>query len=180
MKVNLTLQNGSAPGDHEIELTPLGNWPAAGGRVQIAWDGDTGDADWGEIGPGVYSILVEGRSYELRVVARRGDARHSTAYDVSVGPRTYHLEVRDPRLRRRSGSEQEHQGPQDILAPMPGKIVRVLVAENQEVGHDQGLLVIEAMKMQNELKAPRPGRVEKIYVTEGKGVETGFKLVRLV
>jgi biotin carboxyl carrier protein len=63
---------------------------------------------------------------------------------------------------------------------MPGKIVKILVLENQQVGEGQGLLVIEAMKMQNELRAPRPGRVEKVYVLEGSGVEAGFKLLRLV
>jgi biotin carboxyl carrier protein len=63
---------------------------------------------------------------------------------------------------------------------MPGKVVKVLVHENQEVMRDQGLLVIEAMKMQNELRAPRPGRVERIYVLEGRGVETGARLLRLV
>lgn len=63
---------------------------------------------------------------------------------------------------------------------MPGKIVKVLVAEKQEVKQGEGLLVIEAMKMQNELRAPRRGRVERIYVSEGAGVETGAKLLRLI
>ena len=61
----------------------------------------------------------------------------------------------------------------------PGRIVKVLVAENQDVRADEGLLIIEAMKMQNELRAPRAGRVERIYVAEGAGVETGLKLLRL-
>jgi len=65
------------------------------------------------------------------------------------------------------------------VAPMPGKIVRILVTEGQEVKRDQGLLVIEAMKMQNELRAPRAGRVERVYMTEGRGVETGARLLRL-
>ena len=72
------------------------------------------------------------------------------------------------------------EGPQDILAPMPGRIVKILVRENQEIEAGQGLLVMEAMKMQNELRAPRPGRVEKIYVSEDLGVEAGFKLLRLI
>jgi len=179
MKIDLKLQNGSAAGDHEIELTPSANGPEAGGRLQFALDGESGEADWAEIEPGVYSILMGGRSHELRVTARRSDAGASL-YNVSIGQRTYHLEVRDRRRRRRAGPEQGHEGPQEILAPMPGKIVRVLVAENQEVELNQGLLVIEAMKMQNEMRAPRPGRVEKIYVTEGTGVEAGFKLLRLI
>ena len=63
---------------------------------------------------------------------------------------------------------------------MPGKIAKVLIAEGQQVSSGDGLLVIEAMKMQNEIRALRSGRVEKIYVSEGAGVETGFRLVRLV
>jgi len=63
---------------------------------------------------------------------------------------------------------------------MPGRVVKILVAPNREVGAGESLLVIEAMKMQNELRAPRRGRVEKIYVEEGAGVESGARLVRLV
>jgi biotin carboxyl carrier protein len=62
---------------------------------------------------------------------------------------------------------------------MPGKIVKILVAQHEEVAAGTGLLVIEAMKMQNELRAPRAGRVEEVYVEEGKGVETGTRLLRL-
>jgi biotin carboxyl carrier protein len=63
---------------------------------------------------------------------------------------------------------------------MPGRIVKALVEEGREVAQGDSLLVIEAMKMQNEIRAPRAGRVEKIYAAEGEGVETGAKLVRLV
>jgi len=69
--------------------------------------------------------------------------------------------------------------PQEIRAPMPGKVVKVLVKEEQDIGPGQGLVIIEAMKMQNELRAPRAGRVEKVYAQEGKGVETGTPLLRL-
>jgi pyruvate carboxylase subunit B len=63
---------------------------------------------------------------------------------------------------------------------MPGKVVKVLVTEGQQVSSGDGLLVIEAMKMQNEIRASRAGRVEKVHVSEGDGVEAGFRLVRLV
>ena len=98
---------------------------------------------------------------------------------VTVGLRNYLVEIRDPRRWKRDGSGVQEQGPQEIVAPMPGKIVRVLVSENQEVTGGQGLLVIEAMKMQNEIRAPRAGRVERIYAQEGTGVEAGFRLLRL-
>jgi biotin carboxyl carrier protein len=90
------------------------------------------------------------------------------------------VELGDPRRWRRTGSSIEAEGPQEIVAPIPGKIVKVLVTEGQEVERDQGLLVIEAMKMQNELRAPRAGRVERVYMAEGRGVETGARLLRLV
>ena len=66
-----------------------------------------------------------------------------------------------------------------MLAPMPGKIVRVLVESDQEVKQDQGLVVIEAMKMQNELRAPRGGRITAVHVKEGIGIEAGARLLRL-
>jgi biotin carboxyl carrier protein len=99
---------------------------------------------------------------------------------IVVGLRRYVVELHDPRRWRRTGSSIEAEGPQEIVAPMPGKIVKILVAEGQQVERDQGLLVIEAMKMQNELKAPRAGRIERIYMEEGRGVESGARLLRMV
>ena len=99
---------------------------------------------------------------------------------VTVGSRHYLVEVRDPRRWRRDGAGVREKGPQEIVAPMPGKIVKVLVSENQEIARGQGLLVIEAMKMQNEIRAHRAGRVERIYAQEGTGVEAGFRLLRIV
>ena len=138
-------------------------------------------ADGEEISPGVYSILIDGRSYEAHVSKRPGDAAGCLSpYVVTVGLR--HYRGGDPRsapleARRRKPRER---GPQEIVAPMPGNIVKVLVSENQEVVRNQELLVIEAMKMQNEIRAPRAGRVERIYAKEDIAVEAGFRLLRLV
>jgi biotin carboxyl carrier protein len=181
MKIDIKHHIGSGNRDHQIELVPAIASSAAGGRLQFVFDGERGDTDWAEISPGVYSFLISGRSYEIHVAPRHGDfGAHSTSYDVTVGVCRYQLEVRDPRRRRHAAPDGLHEGPQEILAPMPGRIVKILVAENQEVGQGEGLLVIEAMKMQNELRAPRAGRVDRVYVKEGAGVETGFKLLRLV
>jgi biotin carboxyl carrier protein len=179
MKLDIKLQSGSMGREHQIELIPLTTWPAQAGRVQFVLDGETREADWTEITPGTFSILLGGRSFQLHVAAHPNGQTAGGAYEISVGTRRYHVEVRDPRRRRHSGQEALNGGPQEIVAPMPGKIVKILVAENQEVVQGQGLLVIEAMKMQNELKAPRSGRVERIHVSEGAGVESGFKLIRL-
>jgi len=181
MTIDVKLHTPSTTSNHQVELIPTGAGSTAGGRLQFVIDGERGDADWVEISPGVYSFLIGERSYEIHVAKRTGDlGAHATSYDVTVGVRRYHLEICDPRRRRHSAPDGLHEGPQEILAPMPGRIVRILVEENQEVGKGEGLLVIEAMKMQNELRTPRAGRVDRIYVKEGVGVETGFKLLRLV
>ncbi|HEV2348742.1 MAG TPA: biotin/lipoyl-containing protein [Terriglobia bacterium] len=180
MKIEIKIHSGSAAHDRQIELDPAGVRQAAAGRIEFVLDGAPATADWAEISPGVYSILAEGRSFELHVVEHPGHlGAHASTYEVKWGVRQYRMEILDPRRRRHSGPDGAHDGPQEILAPMPGKIVKILVAENQEVEQGQGLLVMEAMKMQNELRAPRAGSVERVYVNEGTGVETGFKLIRL-
>ena len=83
------------------------------------------------------------------------------------------MEIFDPRSwRRRRGAGIELEGRQQLVAPMPGKIVRVLVAAGQQVSAGQGLLVIEAMKMQNEIRSPKSGTVEKL-AREGQTVNAG-------
>ena len=83
------------------------------------------------------------------------------------------MEIADPRAWRRGrGGSIELEGRQQVAAPMPGKIVRVLVAPGQQVEAGQGLLVIEAMKMQNEIRSPKSGTVEKL-VREGQTVNAG-------
>jgi biotin carboxyl carrier protein len=76
-------------------------------------------------------------------------------------------------LRSRRGGAGIGEGPQKIIAPMPGKVVRLMVAEKDEVESGQGILVVEAMKMQNEIKSPKKGSVQKILVAEGGNVNPG-------
>jgi len=178
MKLNLTLQHGSRESGHQLELAAPPN--GAGGTLAFVLDGARSEVDWEQVAPGVYSILMGGRSYEARVTMQPGDAAGEVIRVVTVGTRQYRVAIRDPRRRRSASPAATRDGPQEIRAPMPGKIVKILVSENQEVVQGAGLLVIEAMKMQNELRAPRAGRVEKIYVAEGMGVEMGSHLVRLV
>jgi biotin carboxyl carrier protein len=155
--------------------------------VRFTLDGEVAEADWAEVAPGIYSIILDGRSYEVLISSQPGfvtsrtgaGSGHERTYVVTVFGRNHLVRVLDPRRWRRADSRGPGEGPQEVLAPMPGKIVRVLVAENQQVGAGDGLLVIEAMKMQNEIRASRSGRVEKVYVREGAGVESGFRLVRL-
>ena len=91
-----------------------------------------------------------------------------------VGSTRFAAEVRDPRsLRGRSRAAGDDHGPKKITAPMPGKVVRLLVREGDEVELGRGLAVVEAMKMQNEIKSPKKGRVQKILVSEGATVNAG-------
>lgn len=119
-----------------------------------------------EVEPGVYSILVDGASYEVRVDAGQ----------VTVGNRRFDYQVDDPRQWKRSDDAAGGQGRAAILAPMPGKIVRILAAVGDEVEAGQGIVVVEAMKMQNEMKAPRAGRVVAIQAKENDSVVAGAVL----
>ncbi|HLX75258.1 MAG TPA: biotin/lipoyl-containing protein [Terriglobales bacterium] len=116
----------------------------------------------------VLSILIDGTAYEVK--------REATALDLHfwVGSARYAAEVRDPRsLRSRRQRAGAGDGIRKLLAPMPGKVVRLLVEEKAAVQAGQGVLVIEAMKMQNELKSPKNGVVRKILAAPGAAVNAG-------
>jgi biotin carboxyl carrier protein len=123
--------------------------------------------------PCVYSILMDGRSYEARVEER------PEAVVVVLDGFRFELDVRDPRRFRRNSSGHAGEGVQTVMAPMPGKVVRVLVAVGDTVETGQGLLVVEAMKMQNEMKAARAGTVLTLAVKEGATVTAGQLLATI-
>jgi biotin carboxyl carrier protein len=117
------------------------------------------------------SLLVGERSYDVRRTLVAGE----TVIDIE-GER-FIVEVRDPRsLRGRRGRGTGAEGPKKITAPMPGKVVRIVAQAGTEVESGDGVLVIEAMKMQNELKSPKAGKVAKITVKEGDTVNPGDTL----
>ena len=126
-----------------------------------------------QVEPGVYSVLLEGASYEIRIQPS------PEGLPASVAGRRFAAEVRDPRDASRSSRAAIGSGRQNVTAPMPGKVVRVLVGTGDLVETSQGLVVVEAMKMQNELKANRPGRVMEIRAREGETVGAGDTLVVL-
>jgi len=138
-------------------------------RWQISIDGRAVNADAVEIAPGIFSILLNGKSYEVRVTpSPAGTLTLQTAHQEFVA------EVIDPRAwRGRRHGTLEAEGRQQILAPMPGKIIRVLVQTGEKVEAGQGLLVVEAMKMQNEIRSPKSGTVERLLVKEGQPVNSG-------
>lgn len=114
------------------------------------------------------------RSVEAAVVAGRAVG----AFDVHVAGHNVPVQLRTASAARRGrGAGVDGTGPQRVVAPMPGKIVRVLVKPGDDVKARQGLVVVEAMKMENELKAARAGRVREVSVAEGQSVEAGAALV---
>jgi len=115
-------------------------------------------------GEGICSILIDGRSYAVTILG---------AGEVSVNGRVLRVGVFDPRELRGRRSAADDSGPQSITAPMPGRVIRVLVEPGQEAAAGQGLIVVEAMKMQNEMKAPRAGRVASVKAAAGATVSAG-------
>jgi biotin carboxyl carrier protein len=121
------------------------------------------------------SLLVEGASHEAGV-ARTGEGR----YAVSLDGRDWEITLREALPPGASGASRARvAGPERVTAPMPGKILKLLVEPGQAVEAGQGLVVMEAMKMENELKAPRAGTLRELGVSEGDAVETGALLALL-
>jgi biotin carboxyl carrier protein len=143
----------------------------------VAVDGRTIDVDSErlagvtQVEPGVYSVLLDGVSYEIRVVET------SQGLSAEARGRRFVTRVNDPRDSSQSSRAPVGSGRQNLAAPMPGKVVRVLVEVGDSVAVGQGLVVVEAMKMQNEMKASRPGRVIDIRVRDGATVGAGDTLV---
>ena len=143
------------------------------GPMECWVDGRAVSVDVRLLEPGVMSLLVtypdkEGRQYRCVL---DGDG-------VVIGGRRYGFEVDDPRsLQGRRGVGAGTEGPRPVKAPMPGRVVRLLVEVGDEVAEGQGMVVIEAMKMQNELKSPKAGRVVRVGMAVGDTVGSGEVLV---
>lgn len=123
-----------------------------------------------QIRPGVYSVLLNGRSYTIHEGA--------SSDWIALNAVEWERVVVDPR-RRATGSAAAAPAIRDVKAAMPGKVVRLLTAPGAAVEAGQGLLILEAMKMQNELRSPRAGVVAAIRVAEGDTVSSGQVLVTL-
>ena len=141
----------------------------SGERARWTIDGSELDADAVEVSPGIYSILIGGKSLEARVEAK-GDSQ----LRVTVASREYEATIRNPRKwKRERAAGAVAEGRQQVTTPMPGKIVLVLVKSGEVVEVGQGIVVVEAMKMQNEIRSPKSGTVERLLVIEGQTVNAG-------
>lgn len=138
-------------------------------RWRISLDGNSIDADALEIAPSIFSILLNGQCHEIRIALSPDGT-----LTLQTGHHEFIAELIDPRAwRGRRHGAVEVEGRQQITAPMPGKVVRLLVQPGDKVQAGQGLLVVEAMKMQNEIRSPKSGTVERLLAQEGQPVNAG-------
>ena len=163
MKFRIQLTGVKGQRTHVVELEPNGT----GYRVLL--DGRTVEADATPVSPNTISVLLGGRAYEVHVTpALDGTVK------LQSGPHEFTAGIQDPRAwRGRKQGAMEAEGRQPIVAPMPGKVIRLLVSAGDEVEAGQGLVVVEAMKMQNEIRSPKRGKVERVVATEGQNVNAG-------
>ena len=166
-EVELTTAAGKKP--FAVELVRSEN------GISVSLDGQPLSADVAQVAPYVLSVLLGGQSFELHVMpAENGTLK------LQHGPHEFTAEVNDPRAwKGRKHSALEAEGQQQIVAPMAGKVIRLLVKAGDSVEAGQGLMVIEAMKMQNEIRSPKSGKVERVLAEEGQTVTAG-KLLAVV
>ena len=150
-----------------IAIEPVGD------TVSVSIDGAPVAVDVARVAPGRYSLRLAatGCQHEVTVSPNGHGGMLVTVGGAAV------LVTRADAARGRSAERQTADGPQRLVAPMPGKVVKVLVAPGDEVALRQGLVVVEAMKMENELRAGRAGVVREVLVVEGASVEAGAPLV---
>lgn len=163
MRVHLTINGAS----EEIEI--LEPMPAA----RFRWQGAERAADVRMPDPGLYSVLIGGLSYDVAV------EHDANGLVVTIGNHRFEVQVRDPRRWSRKSGAPGREGVEALSTPMPGKVVRILAAPGDAVEAGQGILVVEAMKMQNEMKASRTGRVLTITAVEGATVAAGETLATI-
>jgi biotin carboxyl carrier protein len=175
-----------------------------GGLLHVDLDGRTHVVDARRVGDSIVSMLIQRDGFALseRSESKGGDApsrsvdaafAHSIRsahsgqaagnggdFDVHLDGLTIPVQIRPAGSfgrQKKAGAVAQASGPQRVVAPMPGKVVRVLVKPGDDVKARQGLVVVEAMKMENELRAARDGRVRDVAVTEGQSVDAGTVLL---
>jgi biotin carboxyl carrier protein len=159
---------------HDVELLHQD------GVTTLVWEGQTHPVDILELEPGCYSILMAGRSVEVRLDAAKAPDAETHAYRAMLYDGAYEFALVDPRRALLAGAGGPGAGGGLLSSPMPGKIVKLLVKPGDSVQEGQTLLVMEAMKMQNELKSSITGTVTTVHVQEGATVETGAVLITVV
>jgi biotin carboxyl carrier protein len=153
--------------EHEVEVEELTPESFA-----ISLGTDRFEADLRRVGPASFSVLVGSRSFDFDVV------RDDEEIVVTSRHGSTRLSVVDSARRAtRGGHKREQKGPAQIKAQMPGRIVNVLVKAGDEVKAGQGVVIVEAMKMENEVKTPKAGKVVEVKVVAGQTVEKGALMI---
>ena len=132
----------------------------------------SGSASVVEVMPGLFSVLFKSRSFTT-YVSRTGEQ-----LEIVTSGRKHVISIADPRDRR-AGKQITAGGPMEIRAQMPGKVIKLLVAPGDPVETGQGVIIVEAMKMQNEMKSPKNGVVSRIQAQEGATVGMGESLMTI-
>ena len=155
--------------EHDVEIAEV-----APDQFRIEFDGKTIELDAKSISESTLSLIADDVSYNVE-----SEFASKYSHNLLVRGNLINVEVLDlrtHRLRKALESAVGIDGPVSIEAPMPGKIVAVLVKEGDEVEEGQGVIVVEAMKMENELKAPKGGIIKNLIATEGNAVDGGTAL----
>ena len=157
-------------GDRELPVEVLRH--GSGYRVRI---GDRWvEADLVRAGAYVRSLRLEDGTQVSLI--HHGEGK---LHEITLGETTVRVEIVDPLAARRKRRDDEIGGGGVVKALMPGRVVRVLVAKGESVRKGAGLLILEAMKMENEIQAPMDGTVDELFVTAGQTVEAGAELIRV-
>lgn len=154
--------------EHLLEIERNGS--NCGFKITGALDAE-GMCSIEEVSPGVFSILTGRSSTVVRLID------NNDTIEAWVGSRKLNLSVSDPRDVVSLDKAAAARGPKEIRAFMPGKVVKLLVSVGDLVESGDGLIVVEAMKMQNEMKSPKHGRIRVIHVVEGDTVSAGTALL---
>jgi biotin carboxyl carrier protein len=164
MRFEAVIGLGSEKKRIEIERLGEATFRVAGVERQV---------DLSVLEPGVYSLVVEGRSYEVSV------REEKKGYLVDIGAHLIPVRLEDPLARAGTAAASAVEGEAVITSPMPGRVVGIKIDVGQEVKEGEGVVVVEAMKMENELHAPKGGKVTQVLVKVGDAVEAGQDLVTI-
>lgn len=141
-------------------------------EYEVTIDGHTVQVDAAKSGKTIYSIIEDGKQFEVIV-----DESGAHGFDIVVAGQLFHLQAFDERSKLLTASAKPiTTGPQRVESEMPGKVVKISVSVGTPVVEGSGVVILEAMKMENEIKSPIEGIVTEISVTEGQTVESGALL----
>jgi biotin carboxyl carrier protein len=149
-----------------------GEFTLNGGAAQLSFGGAAREAQVSEPEPGLFTVIINNRVYRCALEESPGGA-----VEVIVNGERIPVAARDKKhLRGQAGAGAGASGLVKLVSPMPGKVARVLLNVGDEVAARQGVLVVEAMKMQNEMQSPKAGKIAEIKVSEGQTVNAGETL----